>query len=242
MRSRAATHFALVGAFALIPFACADREARDASSARDPIVVAIASSVVAPSAVDAGVAAVDAAPDAADDDAPRGDMFGDSIGDSFGAGGLGLSGVGEGAGQSEGIGLGSVGGAGRDGGRGNGVARGASDAGRRPAAPRMREGAVTVNGRLPPEVVRRIVRQNFGRFRLCYEGGLRKNPKLAGTVTTRFTIDTSGAVANPADAGSTLADKTVVACVVRGFGALSFPQPEGGTVVVSYPIELAPGE
>ena len=39
-------------------------------------------------------------------------------------------------------------------------------------------GATSVSGRLPPEVIQRIVRQNFGRFRLCYENGLRSNPNL----------------------------------------------------------------
>src|SRR5262249_37300578 len=42
----------------------------------------------------------------------------------------------------------------------------------------MRQGPTTVTGNLPPEVVQRIVRQNFGRFRLCYENGLRNNPTL----------------------------------------------------------------
>ena len=30
------------------------------------------------------------------------------------------------------------------------------------------------NGHLPPEIIQRIVRQNFGRFRFCYENGLRR--------------------------------------------------------------------
>jgi hypothetical protein len=141
-------------------------------------------------------------------------MFGDQIGDAFGAGGLGL----QGAGSSP-----SDGGA------------------RRTTAPKLREGSVTVNGALPPEVVRRIVRQNFGRFRLCYENALKKNPKLAGTVTTRFVIVKDGSVASVSDAGSTLADTNAVACIVRSFGALSFPQPENGVVVVvTYPITLSP--
>ena len=29
---------------------------------------------------------------------------------------------------------------------------------------------------MTPEVIQRIVRQNYGRFRLCYENGLRNNP------------------------------------------------------------------
>jgi hypothetical protein len=106
--------------------------------------------------------------------------------------------------------------------------------------PLMRAGAVTVKGRLPPEVVQRIVRQNYGRFRLCYEGGLKRAPTLTGMVVVKFTIDASGAVASVMNAGSSLPDSTVVACVVRGFGNLSFPQPEAGAVVVTYPITFTP--
>jgi tetratricopeptide (TPR) repeat protein len=109
-------------------------------------------------------------------------------------------------------------------------------------APQLREGATQVNGRLPPEVIRRIVRQNFGRFRLCYVNGLRTNPRLSGRVSVRFVIDRSGGVSTAQDAGSTMADRNVVSCVVRGFGNLSFPQPEGGIVVVVYPITFSPSD
>ena len=136
-------------------------------------------------------------------------------------GGVGLDGVG--AGNGIGSGNGRLGG-------GHGV-----------DLPNVREGATTVNGRLPPEVIRRIVRQNFGRFRLCYENGLLGNPALQGRVAARFVIDASGAVAAASDGGSDLPDATVVACVLRGFGNLSFPQPEAGTVTVVYPIIFAPG-
>jgi Ca-activated chloride channel family protein len=108
--------------------------------------------------------------------------------------------------------------------------------------PKIREGATTVNGRLPPEVIQRIVRQNFGRFRLCYENGLRSNPALHGRVTARFVIDPSGAVTATSDGGSDLPDATAVACVLRGFGNLSFPQPESGTVTVVFPILVAPAD
>jgi hypothetical protein len=105
----------------------------------------------------------------------------------------------------------------------------------------VREGALQVVGGLPPEVVRRIVRQNFGRFRLCYEHALEKNPALAGRATVRFTIDRSGAVATASDGGSDLRSPDAVACVVRAFGALSFPQPEGGAgVTVTYSVAFSP--
>jgi hypothetical protein len=165
----------------------------------------------------------------------RGALWGADVGDSFGAGGLGLSGAGEGGGGSgEGIGLGSAGGVGQ--GFGHGRLAGAHT----PRAPTMREGATVVSGRLPPEVIQRIVRQNFGRFRACYEEGLRRDHTLTGRVAVRFMIDRSGSVAQTEDGGSDLPNPDVVACVVRSFSVLSFPEPAGGLVTVVYPIVFSP--
>ncbi len=177
----------------------------------------------------------------------RGNMWGDAIGDSFGAGGLGLSGVGEGGGgRGEGIGLGNIGtighGAGTGNGQGFGNGHGRLGGAHQTKAPSIRQGATQVNGRLPPEVIQRIVRQNFGRFRLCYENGMRTNPNLQGRVAVKFVIDRTGSVTTAADGGSDLPDQAVVSCVVRGFQNLSFPQPEGGIVTVVYPIIFNPGE
>ena len=105
----------------------------------------------------------------------------------------------------------------------------------------VRAGAATVSGRLPPEVIQRIVRQNMARFRLCYETGLLNNPALAGRVNVRFVIGRDGTVSNVGQTGSDLPDPGVVSCVTRGFHRLSFPQPEGGIVTVTYPIVFSPG-
>ena len=106
-------------------------------------------------------------------------------------------------------------------------------------APKLKAGAVTVSGRLPPEVVTRIVRQSFGRFRMCYEQGLAKNPALAGRVSVRFVIKADGTVGNVSNGGSSLGDASVVPCVLSSFYGLSFPQPESGIVVVLFPIEFS---
>jgi hypothetical protein len=159
---------------------------------------------------------------------------GDALGDSFGVGGLGLSGIGEGGGRGEGIGLGTIGG-------GFGTGYGRLGGGTADSAPILRQGATQVNGRLPPEVIQRIVRQNFGRFRACYEMGLKRNPKLEGRVAVKFTIDRAGAIKDVGDDGSDLGDAQAVSCVLRGFANLSFPQPEGGIVTVVYPIIFHPG-
>ncbi len=175
----------------------------------------------------------------------RGNMWGDEVGEAFGAGGLGLTGIGEGGGgRSEGIGLGSVGtighGAGTGTGQGFGSGSGRLGGAHRSGAPQVRMGAPSVSGRLPPEVIQRIVRQNFGRFRLCYEGGLRNNPNLTGRVSVGFTIASDGSVKNTRVASSTLPDAGVAACIQRAFTGLSFPQPDGGEATVTYPILLAP--
>ena len=96
------------------------------------------------------------------------------------------------------------------------------------------------SGRLPPEVIQRVVRQNFGRFKACYEGGLRGNPNLQGRVAVRFVINHEGSVSNVANGGSDLPDAGVVSCVTRSFYGLSFPQPENGIVTVTYPIVFSP--
>jgi TonB family protein len=206
--------------------ACGGPDAHDASTTA-PTDVAIASVASAPPGVAASAPAVDAAAPAAMADAGAAPpMFTSDSGAEFGTGGLGLSGTGEGGGQGEGIGLGNI---------GPSIDGGAP----RKNAPRIREGAIAVNGRLPPEVVQRIVRQNFGRFRLCYEQGLKQAPTLEGKVVVKFKIDATGSVASASNGGSTLPDSAVVSCVVRAFGNLSFPQPEAGIVVVTYPITFA---
>jgi hypothetical protein len=179
-------------------------------------------------------------PDALD---AKGGMFGDTIGDAAGSGGLGLTGVGEsGGGDGEGIGVGRLQTIGHDFVQGNGHSIGllrATHIAKSPGTLRM--SSPTVSGRLPPEIIQRVVRQNFGRFKGCYESGLRGNPNLGGRVAVRFVIGRDGAVSNVANGGSDLPDAGVVSCVTRAFYGLSFPQPENGIVTVTYPIVFAPG-
>jgi hypothetical protein len=174
----------------------------------------------------------------------EGGMWGDQIGTS-GGNGLGLSGPDNGGGgHGTGVGLAGIGtcGTGNCGaagwGQGNSLGHGEHKA----AAPRITPlGIANVSGTLPAEIVQRIVRQNYGRFRMCYETGLRGNPNLSGRVTARFVIGRDGAVSNVANGGSDLPDAGVVSCVVQAFYGLSFPAPDNGIVRVSYPIMFSPG-
>jgi hypothetical protein len=182
-------------------------------------------------------------PDAVD---AWGELFGEDIGESGGQGGLTLSGPGMGGGgHGDQIGLGMIGTCGTDCGKGpGGWGVGVGNNGRKghtPVGPQVRYGVSTVNGHLPAEVIQRIVRQNYGRFRSCYENGLRTNPNLTGRVTARFVISRDGSVANVSNGGSDLPDSGVVSCVLSAFYGLSFSAPDGGIVTVTYPIVLVPG-
>jgi len=184
-------------------------------------------------------------PDASD---AWGNLYGEDIGESGGAGGLSLSGTGSGGGaRGDWIGLGTGGlcnptcGTGH-GGEGIGRGIGRQGPGHVTKAPRLQAiGETVVGGHLAPELIQRVVRQNFGRFRNCYETGLRTNPNLTGRVTTRFIIDREGAVSTASNGGSDLPDSKVVACVVSAFYGVSFPAPQNGVVRVNYPILFSPG-
>lgn len=181
-----------------------------------------------------------------------GGFFGE-IGDQNGSGGLALSGFGDGGGfRGDQIALGGVGTCedefcnGPGGGHGigpGGFGRGGA-LGRRghvARGPQIRTpGESTVSGHLPAEVVQRVVRQSFGRFRGCYEEGLRTNPNLEGRVTARFVIARDGSVASVQSGGADLPDAKVVACVLRNYQSLSFPSPGDGIVTVTYPLMFSP--
>lgn len=168
--------------------------------------------------------------------------------DAFGFGD-GRGGIGDGgSGHGEGIDLGAIGslghgGLGMTGGPGHGV--GMQGGGRFRASHHATVRCAgcgydltAVNGRLPPEVIQRIVRQSFGRFRGCYEKELDRNPTLEARVTTKFVIARDGSVAMAVSDGP----EPLASCVRAGFAALSFPEPAGGTVMVEYPLMLTPTE
>jgi len=192
-----------------------------------------------------------------DKESHAGNLWAGDIGDSFGFG-LGLSGTGEGGGgKGEGLGVSDVGGLGRGldlragsgtcgfgrdcDGSGRGSAKlGGTHVARAPGLRMPKE--ITTNGRLPAEVIQRIVRQNQGRFRNCYAAGLRTNPSLGGRVAVKFIIDRQGGVSVANDSGSDMPDATVRQCVVQTFYSISFPAPENGTVQVTYPLIFSPAD
>ncbi len=173
----------------------------------------------------------------------KGNVTGDHPGAAFGFNGLGMYGTGWGGdGQFSGIGLGQVGGFGHSYGTGDGFGPGGGIGGkplvRKTNAIKTIEVGGDVVGKLPQEAVKRIIRASFPRFRACYEQGLKKDPGLRGTVSVRFIIDTTGAVETASLSGGSMADAQVQSCVLGVYKTMSFPEPEGGKVMVTYPIDF----
>lgn len=112
-------------------------------------------------------------------------------------------------------------------------------------APVVRFGRVEASPGIPAEVIERILRQSFGRYRLCYENALKRNPKLQGTFVMRFAIYGDGAMSSVQNEGSTVPDAKVIGCIMDATAGLTFPKPdaewgatEGVSVKVRVPVFL----
>lgn len=171
---------------------------------------------------------------------PRADskLSGDGMWSSdFGGAGVELSGIGEGGGgPGSGVSLTEIGGLTFVPGIGHPV-RLSGHVSTIVCHLRMGEAVV---GRLDATAIQRVIHQNEGRFRGCYQDGLVKNPALEGRVTVKFAIARDGSVIEAAEdtEDGALPDAEVRTCVVRAFSALSFPEP-GQMVRVTYPFVLS---
>ncbi len=99
----------------------------------------------------------------------------------------------------------------------------------------MVEQGTDIQGGLPPEVIKRILRANFPRLRACYEALLKTNPFAEVDATIRFIIEESGKVTKPEVA---VADPAFRTCLTTTVASLEFPEPEKGKVLVTYPLRF----
>ncbi len=168
-----------------------------------------------------------------DDGEVWGGLQGAEIGESFGVGGLGLVGTGRGGGgASEATGTGA----------GYGRGAGAGFGGRGARVPEVRIGRAGVAGALDRSIIRRIVRAHINEVRLCYRGGLERDPNLGGWLVVQFRIEGDGRVSAAVLAETSLPDRRVSSCVVEAIKGWRFPRPQdGATVVVDFPRGLGGG-
>lgn len=91
-------------------------------------------------------------------------------------------------------------------------------------------------GALDKKLIDRVIKDNKGKIRRCYQRGLDGNPALAGKVVVKFVIAKDGTVSKAETKSSTLNSPTVEQCINQEFMRFKFPKPSGGgIVIVSYP-------
>lgn len=93
-----------------------------------------------------------------------------------------------------------------------------------------------VDGGLDKEAIARVIRQQLGQIRYCYERQLSANPDLYGKILIKFTIGAAGSVVAQAIGNTSLNNAMVEGCILRRIAGWQFPTPKGGTsVLVTYP-------
>ena len=155
-----------------------------------------------------------------------------------GSGGLGFKGTGTGGGGEGGYGrihgMGKI-----DTGGGLGVRAGL---GKKKAkrVGKLRVGSGASTGFCKKSNIKSVVRRRAGAIRACYEARLQLNPKLAGKITARWTINADGSVKGASARGS-LKDAKVKACLLRVLRRMRFAKPEGGICIVNWPFVFNTG-
>jgi hypothetical protein len=87
--------------------------------------------------------------------------------------------------------------------------------------PRLRLAETAARGPLPKEIIQRIVRQNFARYRSCAADSRAENP--TGRVTLELTILPNGRLSSVTIARTTVNDGPMVRCLRDATLELEFP-------------------
>jgi hypothetical protein len=89
-------------------------------------------------------------------------------------------------------------------------------------------------------VIRRVLRQHIADLRACYARGIATKPSLAGRLSLRFTIDPNGNTKDVISVTPSPLDVDVTPCVTNALASMNFPQPQGGSITMVYPLVFAP--
>lgn len=100
----------------------------------------------------------------------------------------------------------------------------------------LKAGRIAVSGRLAPDVIRAVMRDEFGHFRECYESLPPPRPVVVSTLN--FTIGAAGHVT--AGHVDSEASPLLGQCLERVMLAIRFPPPQAGEVTVDYPMHFGP--
>jgi serine/threonine-protein kinase len=96
----------------------------------------------------------------------------------------------------------------------------------------------SIQGRLSPVLITNVIGTSLPRMRSCYENALQTDSSLAGSVETKFTIESTGSVSSVQGTGGTLTAAQPTLCIWDVYRSMTFPAPEGGKVTVSEQLNL----
>ncbi len=106
--------------------------------------------------------------------------------------------------------------------------------------PESIEGAASSNAKRDNDAINAIVASHKASIRMSYEKYLKRDPALAGKVTVRFTIASSGSVAAVTIVDNTTGNKELEEEIVRKIRMWHFEAIPDGDVTVTYPFVFAP--
>ncbi len=90
-------------------------------------------------------------------------------------------------------------------------------------------------GSLSRDAILKVVMAGLGDVQRCYERALMSSPGLQGKVVFDWVIATSGRVQSTRVRSSTMSSQAVTTCISNVIKGWQFPQPQGGSVKVTYP-------
>jgi hypothetical protein len=97
-------------------------------------------------------------------------------------------------------------------------------------------------GTLAKEAIRGVVATHTPDLRTCYEAAFQQGLSHGGRLTVRFVIAPEGGVSRAAVVDDGLGSPSAACCFVEKLRAWQFPRPEkGGSVRVTYPVDVQPG-
>lgn len=100
----------------------------------------------------------------------------------------------------------------------------------------------TANGSLSQGQINSVIHANRAQIWECYERELANAPDLNGKLEIKIVIAASGTVSSATVVQSTTQSPELDGCVANTVAKLTFPKPQGGVVVVTYPFVFKPSK
>jgi TonB family protein len=106
--------------------------------------------------------------------------------------------------------------------------------------PESIEGAASSNAKRDNDAINAIVSSHKASIRMSYEKYLKRDPTLAGKITVRFTIASSGNIAMATVVDNTTGNREFEEEIIRKIRMWRFEEIPDGDVTVTYPFVFAP--